>query len=165
MSTTDFIQHSMRAAHDFGRMLFRDMSNAPLVRPVPDRGNHAYWLLGHVVVSEASLLDDYIFENPNRYAAWMDQFKGGSTPGDNMNGGPSYDELLAAYDDVHAAAIDYVAGLSDADLAKPCCKPGGPGPQFDTIAECLSAVISHKMFHVGQVADARRADERSPLAF
>jgi len=163
MKATDVIRSSLKTARHVAESLITDMADAPLTRTCPERGNHPYWLLGHVVVSEAALLDQYLLGRPNRFKDWLPTFWLGTTPPSEINGGPSYQELLAALDQIRAASLEYVDTLSDDDLDKPCGQPDGPGPKFETIGECLNAMTIHMSFHAGQVADARRAAGRKPV--
>lgn len=165
MNAKDVINRSWSMAVNFGSGLLEDMQSAPLARTCPEMGNHPYWILGHLVVSQAQLLDRYLSDKPNRHAEWMPKFGIGSAPPADMSGGPSYAELLSAWNDIKAATDAHIAGLTDADLDKLCCKVDEPGPEFDTVAECLGAMSLHLMFHSGQLADARRADGRKPMMF
>jgi hypothetical protein len=163
MKATDVIRTSLKTARFVAEGLLADMADAPLTRTYPETGNHPYWLLGHIVVSEAMLLDRYILGRPNRFEAWQSTFALGTTPPGEMNGGPTFKALLSALEQIRAASLEYLDTLSDADLDKPCRQPDGPGPKFDTIGQCLSAMTIHMSFHAGQVADARRAAGRKPL--
>lgn len=155
----------MQMTIGFTTQLLTDIEDEPLTRPLPDRGNHPYWLLGHIVVSEAALLDQYLLGRPNRFESWLPTFAIGSTPGNTVNGGPSFKELLSALDDVRTASLRHIDSLDDEDLQKPCCTPEGAGPPLKTVADCLNSMSIHMAFHAGQVADARRAAGRTPLLF
>ena len=163
MTAKDIIRASFKISRELAAGLLADMEDAPLMRTVPGRGNHPYWLLGHIAFSEAALLDQYILGRPNRFEAWAPMFALGSTPSDDLVGGPSYRELLTALDRIRAASLEYVDSIGDDDLARPCREPAGPGPRFDTSADCLVAMTIHMSFHAGQAADARRAAGRKPL--
>lgn len=163
MTATDTIRASLHTAMEFATALLRDMADEPLTRPHPDHGNHPYWVLGHLVVSEASLLDEHLLGRPNRHEKWMDRFDAGTTPGPDTGGGPTYRELFAALEAVRADTLAYLDELAPSDLGKPCFKADGPDPGFETVIDCLSAMSFHMAFHAGQVADARRAAGRKPL--
>ncbi|MEC9373257.1 MAG: DinB family protein [Planctomycetota bacterium] len=155
MKVNEVIRKSLEDAHGIATALFTDMRDQPFT--TYKGANTPYWLLGHVTCAEASLLDQYLSGRPNRYAAWAPMFGPGSTPQNAQNGGPAYDELLDAYKTVHADVLNYVDHLDPASLTNPCHKPDTPGPAFETISDCLSALSLHTSLHAGQMMDARRA--------
>jgi len=165
VKTIDSIKSSLALAKGFTEALLKDMADEPLTRTIPQTGQHAYWLLGHLVVSEAAVLDQYLLNQPNRYQSWRPMFGIGTTLTANMGGGPTYDELLNALDSVRTSLLEYVDQLSEDDLNKPCYENDWPGPSHESVGVCLNAVGLHMMFHAGQVACARRAAGRSSLYF
>ena len=165
MRAVDSIRLSMGMAKDFSEALLRDMADEPLTRTIPGVGQHPYWLLGHLAVSEAAVLDQYLLDQPNRYTPWRSMFGPGVAPMEHINGGPAYGELLEALDSVRASILAYIDTLTDDDLDKPCHPNDWPGPSFDSVGACLNALSLHMMFHAGQAACARRAAGRPALYY
>ena len=163
MNTVQFIKSSLENNKGWLCGLVQDMADAPLTRPTPNGGNHPWWVLGHVVVSEAFLLDCCLEGKPNRYEAWREHFGNGTTPSDTGEGYPSLDELFAAFDAVRADALTYIDSLSEGDLDQKSQAPEEYGPMFSTVHGVLAAMIGHPYMHSGQVADARKAAGRGPL--
>jgi len=163
MNAKDAIQYSLQFARFFAESLLKDMQDEPLTRTVPETGQHAYWLLGHIVVSEAFLLDMYLKGESHRYEAWLPLFGLGTQPADQIDDGPTYAQLLEALDSVRAATLEYLETISEDDLDNPCHEVDGPGPSFDSIGQCLVAIGQHMTLHAGQVACVRKAAGRKPL--
>lgn len=163
MRAKDALRIALQMTKGFTTALAANMADKPLLRSNPETGNHAYWSLGHLVFAEGSLLDEYLCGRPNRYAEWVPLFGIGSKPVDEINDGPSYEELLTEFETIRAALLEHFESLSEDDLDQPCYEPQGAGPNFKTNLECLTAVSIHMMFHAGQIAEARRADGRGPV--
>jgi len=111
MKATDTIKSLMSIASGFSDGLLRDMIDDPLTRITPEIGQHPYWLLGHLVVSEAALFDQYLLGQPNRYQSWLPLFGIGTVPTETMDGGPSYQELLDALVETRASITKYIDSL------------------------------------------------------
>lgn len=165
MRAVDSIRSLLHLASGFSTALLEDMADEPGARTTPETGQHPYWLLGHLVVSEAAVLDQYLLGRPNRHASWAPLFATGTAPDDPADAGPTYAELLDALGGVRASILAYVDTLTDDDLDEPCHPNDWPGPDFDCIGDCLNAVGLHMGIHAGQVACARRAAGRAPLQF
>ncbi len=165
MNAVESIRCSMGMAHGFSEALVKDMADAPLVRATPKSGHHTYWLLGHLVVSEAAVLDLYLLGRGNRHESWVTMFGPGTSPTDRAYDGCAFDELFEALSLVRSELFSFIDTLSDSDLDKPCHENDWPGPSFGSVGECLNALSLHMLFHAGQVACARRAAGRSPLSY
>ncbi|UYV12893.1 MAG: hypothetical protein NCW75_01065 [Phycisphaera sp.] len=100
MASTDLIAASLRDSHGFAMGLLRDMADAPTVRSHSDAGPHCYWLAGHLVVSEAAVLDQYLDGKAHRYQNWIQSFGIGSVPAQPAPIGPAYGVLLDELDTV-----------------------------------------------------------------
>ena len=76
---------------------------------------------------------------------------------------PSFDELMAKFEEIRAASLAHLNSLNDDDLDQKSHAPEEYGATFATVGSCFGAMSTHVSFHAGQVADARRADGRDPL--
>ena len=69
--------------------------------------------------------------------------------------------MLEAFEKVRAETLELLARLAEADLDKPSVN--SPSQElFGTVGRCLATLVNHQTFHVGQIADARRALGRKP---
>lgn len=143
--------------------LVSDMRDAPLVAPTPNGGNHTLWVLGHVILSEASMVCGYIEGVPHPLSTWEGLFGAGSAPVEDAARYPSMEELLAEFENTRAHTLAVLNAMSDAELAGPSRAPAAMGAMFGTVGQCFLMLSLHTTFHAGQVADARRRLGRGPL--
>lgn len=143
--------------------LLQDLRTAPLVSPTPIPGNHAHWVLGHLVFAERqfrSMMDG----TPNPAQAWESMFGGGSQPSPAGEGYPGYAELLDRLETLHADTLAWLRTLNESDLDRPSLNiPPGFEPFFGTWGRVLLMRAMHWMNHRGQLADCRRSAGRTTL--
>lgn len=74
--------------------LLDDLQSAALVSPIAGTGNHAHWLLGHLVFS-LGRYSEMMQGTPNACQSLHEKFGGGSLPDPNGGVYPTYDELMS----------------------------------------------------------------------
>ena len=163
MKTTDHIRQCLDSSKEWALGLINDMKDDPLAQPTSAGGNHATWILGHIVRSESDLLDCFILGRPNRFPEYEGLFAMGTTPTANAADYPSIDELLTKFDEIRAASLAHLDTLTDDDLDARSHAAEEFGPHFATVGACYAAMSTHTAFHAGQVAVVRRAVGRAPL--
>ena len=163
MKATDFVKLSLENSKGWALGLIGDMKDSPLAQPTPNGGNHATWVLGHLVRSESDLLDGFILGKPNRFPELEELFAMGSTPSTDADKYPSMDELMAKFEEIRSATLAHLETLSDDDLSANSHAPEEFGASFGTVGACFAAMSTHVAFHAGQVADCRRAAGKDVL--
>ncbi len=163
MNTIEFITQQLKASEGMAMTLLNDMRDLPLAQPSQNGGNHALWILGHIVFSESTLLDGFIHGKPNRFPEWQLLFGIGSTPLQDADDYPTFDAITGRFNEVRNATLNYIAALADADLDTPSQAPAELVDYFPTVGRCLGSIVSHAFFHAGQVAVVRNAVNRPPL--
>jgi len=70
-------------------------------------------------------------------------------PAELAPGWPGYDDILAARADRMAVMRGIVAGLTDADLGRPCQRSPAPGypDEERTVIDCLGVVMNEEIEH------------------
>ena len=163
MNATEFVAAALTGGKAWMEALLADLEEGDLVAaPTVKGGNHPLWVIGHLTVSEASIVSGMIKgEEPQLSAEWGSLFGMGSQPVSDASQYPTKTELLEALETVRAQTLDLLARLADADLDKPSAT--APNQElFGTVGRCLATLLNHQTFHVGQIADARRALGRKP---
>ena len=165
MNTTTFIKSSMETSKNAVLGLITDLKDEPLAQPTINGGNHALWILGHLVYSECSIIHTILLGNEScPLQEWKDLFGYGSEPKSDASIYPSFDELLAKWEEVRAFTFETLATFSDDDLDKPA--PGCPEEWkdwFGTIGKVFTTQTIHPTMHYGQLADIRKALGRELL--
>jgi hypothetical protein len=163
MKGIDVIKTGLELGHQWFTALMADAQALPVATPTPNGGNRPLWVLGHLVHSEAGMVQGFILGKPNPLAKWDDLFGTGSEPVADASQYPPLAELLSEFDRARAENLKVLAGLTDADLDSPSKAPPELESMFGTIGQCFVALALHVTFHAGQVADARRAAGRKPV--
>lgn len=143
--------------------LLDDLGSAPHVSPVSGIGNHAHWILGHLLLGEGQFRS-MMEGTPNPLESLKELFDGGTTPQPEGRGYPPYAKLLEELKSRNDAMLTWMAGLSEQDLDQPSkAVPPGFEPFFGTWRQVLLMRMLHWMNHRGQLADCRRAAGRTPM--
>jgi uncharacterized damage-inducible protein DinB len=151
---------------EFGRRtmegLVADLDGADLVAPPTSRGgNHALWVMGHLAVSEASIVGRFIKGQEPALKEWQPLFALGSQPTSDLSKYPAKSELLKKSQAVRQETLNLLGSLSEKDLDKPTSVQQNQ-ELFGTIGRCFVTMVHHQAFHIGQIAVVRRALGRKP---
>ncbi len=143
--------------------LLDDLQSAALISPITGSGNHAHWILGHLVYSEGRYRD-MMQRVPNPCQSLHQKFGGGSQPDPNGTEYPPYDQLLVQLRSMDEQFMHWLESTSEGDLDQAI---EGVPPQFElyfgTWRHMFLMRAMHWMHHRGQLADCRRAAGRKPL--
>jgi hypothetical protein len=164
MKTTEFIATALEGGRTWMEALLADLDGKDAVAaPTARGGNHALWVIGHLAAAEASILNGPIKGKGPAMEEWKALFDAGTQPVSDLSKYPPKAELMAKYQGIRRETLEYLKSLSDADLDKPTSFTEGPKEFFGTVGRCFATLVSHQTFHVGQIADARRALGRKPV--
>ncbi len=163
MKGTDIIRSALAFTDRFGMKMLEDMRDACTTYPTPNGGNHPLWIVGHLAVTEGELYG-MVTGEPNPVEQWNVHFAPGTAPSENVEDYPPYDELLDTLQKLRSRTLKLLDELSDDDLSR-APKRNFPGGEdiFGTVGQVLTAIAMHQEFHLGQIADARRAAGRKPM--
>ena len=143
--------------------LLDDLQSAALVSPTVGTGNHAHWLLGHLVFSEGRYRE-MMQGIGNPCQSLHDKFGGGAQPDTNAGNYPTYEALLSQLRSMDEEFMAWLESTSEEELDQVV---EGVPPQFElyfgTWRHMFLMRAMHWMNHRGQLADCRRAAGRSPL--
>jgi hypothetical protein len=163
MKTAEFIATALEGGRMWMEALLTDIDGADAVAPPTAKGgNHPLWVIGHLTVSEAMVLTDYIQGPDPVLPEWVVMFGMSSKPVSDLSKYPTKAELLARFHEVRAQTLAYLKTMTDADLDRET-HADGPPELFGTIGRCWATIVNHQTFHIGQIADARHALGRKPL--
>lgn len=163
MKAIDLLRNALDFSEQFGMPMLEDMRDAALTKPTPKGGNHPLWIIGHLAGSEVAIRGMVTGES-NSLEQWQAPFAPGTEPTSRASDYPSYDEALEKFLQVRAETLALLDRMDDADLDRPPkTVPPGMEESFKTNGDVLMLILIHQQFHMGQIADARRAAGRKPL--
>ncbi|WP_165245492.1 DinB family protein [Paludisphaera soli] len=163
MSAIEQIRWALGLVDESTTRLVGDLRDAPLTRPTPNGGNHPLWVVGHLAVVEG-MVPHVVFGEPNPVQHWWPLFGTGSRPSDDAASYPPFDEVLATYRDLRAKNLARLEEIGEEGLGRePRSIPAGFENEMKTIGRTFHLIALHQMFHLGQVADARRTAGKEPF--
>ncbi len=163
MQAIDSIRWALRMTDEATTRLVEDMRDQPLTQPTPRGGNHPLWVIGHLAVVEG-MIPHTVFGEEHPVQHWWPLFGPGSQPTDDAGSYPPFDEVLATYRDLRAKNLARLEEIGEAGLDQvPKVIPPGFEDRMKTIGRTFHLIALHQMFHLGQVADARRAAGKEPF--
>ncbi|MHC4428694.1 MAG: DinB family protein [Planctomycetota bacterium] len=154
MNAKDLLRYNISLTHHITKQYLSDMTEEEmLVRAVPG-SNHLAWQLGHLIVSERSLLEAIgaaVPDLPDGFAKKHGKENIGSDdPGDFLTKA----EYFALMEQMHKAAEAAIDETDEAGLDVP--SPEKLRSFFPTVGSVLFMAGSHEMMHAGQIAAIRR---------
>ena len=139
-----------------------DMDDATMSSQPNDQTNSISWLLWHMNRVVDRFVNDRFQDKPQIWVAdgWHEKFGMPANPDDNGRGWtieqvaawqpPPKDVMLGYYEAVKASALDYMKGLSAADLERQVTFPAPPNTV--PLAEALGVLVFDNIVHGGQIA-------------
>lgn len=163
MQSKELLLAALQQSYGLVLPLLEDLRSAPLIPPTAKGGNHAHWILGHLVQSEGQFRA-MMRGDANPVGELKPFFAGGTEPDPSASGYPPYDGLLATLVEMRRETMDWIGSLSENELDSASkVVPPGFEPFFGTWRQCLLMQAMHWMNHRGQLADCRRAAGRARL--
>lgn len=158
MSAVAALLDNIRAARDYTNGLLDDLPEEDWYRMPTEGVTHIAWQAGHITWAQAGLcLIRVCGQKPESLTVlpqeYVELFGKGSTPQADADRYPAPADLRAVADRVHAAVIEAVSQLDDAELEQPA---GAPHPMFTTKREALRWCAHHELTHTGQIILLRR---------
>lgn len=155
MNAKDAIRGSAALSLSVLKGYFSDMTDAELMQRPGPGCNHLAWQLGHLIKSEAGLLNDVCpgaaAELP---AGFAEQHSKETTGSDDPSKFCTKQQYIDLFDKVRAATLAALDKLPDADLDQP-----GPERMRDfcpTVGSLFNLIATHPMMHAGQFVPVRR---------
>jgi hypothetical protein len=156
MTGLQAIQGALGSTQQILQMYLGDLSDADiLVRPVPG-ANHIAWQLGHLIVSEAGMLKEYLpnAKFPTLPPGFAEQHSKETSAVEPPKGFLTKAQYLELYNATREATIAAAAQLTPADLDKPTT--GNMSNFAPTVGHLLFVLPNHDLMHAGQFTVVRR---------
>jgi len=160
MTTAELLARQIADTRDWTLRIIADLKGDDWTfQPTPGMG-HALWLCGHLACAQDSLIHKRCLGGTGLLDdAYHNCFKiGVPVPSAAEQDYPSVEVVRARMDEIHAATLSAVRGMSDALLSEPCFGADGRSrhPHYTDKAGAVSHCSRHEAFHAGQIASIRR---------
>ncbi len=156
MNAKDAIRGSMDLCLTVLKGYFGDLTDAELMKRPGPGCNHLAWQLGHLISSEAGLLNQICpGAAPELPAGFAEQHSKETISSDDASKFCTKQQYTDLLDKVRTASKVALGQLPEADLDKP-----GPEKMRDfcpTVGSFFSLIATHPMMHAGQFVPVRRA--------
>lgn len=163
MRGVDAIRTALQSTQHLVSWFVSDLSDADLlVRPVAG-SNHIAWQLGHLIVSEVSLIRQQLPQAvyPELPAGFAEQHAKATQTLDPPTGFASKARYVELLNSVRQATLTALEALSDADLDRPTSGP--MAPFAPTLGAIFLLVSNHSLMHAGQFSVVRRKLDKPVL--
>ncbi len=133
-----------------------DLSDADLMHRPGVGCNHLAWQLGHLIASEAQLLDSVIPGAAVKLpAGFVERYSAATTANDSPSTFHTKDELAQLMKKNEEAALKAIEAVTAERLSEP--GPAHLQPMFPTVGSVLALVATHGLMHSGQFVPVRRS--------
>src|SRR5947207_14822269 len=149
MKATEAIQASLQSTQPLLAWYLGDLADGDLlVRPVPG-ANHIAWQLGHLILSERSLITRDLpqAKYPELSAAFVAQHEKAKASEEPPTGFSTKEEYPELFNRVRGVTIATAGALSDAELDTPT--KGDMAKFAPTLAHLFLLVSNHTLMHAG----------------
>jgi hypothetical protein len=155
MNTKQALQATMDMSTMVLSRYLSDLNDADLLRR-PGKGcNHLAWQLGHLVSSEAGLINSVCpGKGPELPAGFKEKHEKDKAGLDDAKQFCSKQQYLDLMEKVRQASKAALEGLSDADLDAPA--PEGIRAFCPTVGNVFILIGTHPLMHAGQFVPIRR---------
>jgi hypothetical protein len=139
---------------DMLKATLADLSDSDLLVRICPSANHANWQLGHLVTAETFFLNASGASAPELPAGFADRYHKNTSKVDDPSQFAKKDELIALFDRVRGAMIQFARTAKQDQLDKP-----GPEPIRSfcpTVGHVVLTAALHGTMHVGQFQVLRR---------
>jgi hypothetical protein len=156
MSTKQHALDTMNFAHGMLNKMLDGIPADKAAYQIHATSNHVLWTLGHLAATYAwfvSAVDPG--KTPKLPESYLTLFGGGTKPNPVASTYPALAEVRAAYDGAYSALAGVIGAINEKDLWSACATETGGflSSKIDTAYKCAW----HDGWHIGQIADLRRA--------
>jgi hypothetical protein len=163
MDVNDLLVEEFGRLPEIVRSAVADLDADQLARPPAPGANTVAWLVWHLTRIQDNHVTE-LLEAEQRYLSegWHERFGRGPDPQDHGYGHSAADvasvrpaggeDLVGYYDTVHARTLDYLGGLSAADLDRVVDERWDPPV---TLGVRLTSVLADDLQHAGQAEYVR----------
>ena len=152
----DVIREQLEASGHLVGMFTKDLTDGEYFKPAIAGGNHTAWAVGHIAVSEDSMLGHITGDAPRLPEAMRQLFAGGSECHPEASTYPSRSEIDEMLRTVRAHTFEQLAAFDEGRWDDPSPE-ALPQEFFPTVGSMWNMIASHSFWHIGQITCNRQA--------
>lgn len=156
MDAREAIKQTLRTTNMVVSGYLSDLGDADLMVRPGEGCHHIAWQLGHLIVSNAGILDSIAPGAapalPPGFAEKHGKDEGKSDDPKGFATKAEYEDLLARVDAAVMATLD---AMTDSDLDQP--SPGHWQKMFPRVGDVMVLLATHSLMHAGQWVPVRRS--------
>ncbi len=135
--------------------LLEDLPDDKLLhRSLPD-GNHALWLIGHILWDDDFFLTGLAHRPSKLPDGWNERFRTGSTPCDDVQAYPPRGALMDKITALRSELVGWFCSFGPHELAQPL--PEAFARFGDSYGKLMSTLAWHEGLHAGQLTVIRKS--------
>ncbi|MBI1826901.1 MAG: DinB family protein [Planctomycetes bacterium] len=151
----DIIISQLASADHVMNKMTADLSESEFFVPAMKGGNHAGWILGHIAVSEDSMVTGLLGKE-KRYPKEHELFKGGAPCHPEASKYPSKTKIEELLRNARAHTLEALKQSDESKWDQPSPE-GWPKNRFPTLASVWALIGAHPFWHIGQLSMCRHA--------
>ncbi len=150
----DVVEHQLQTGYQLIEMYTGDLSDEEYFKPAAPGTNHPAWIVGHIAVTEDSLVS-MITGRAKRFPQTMHDLLGpSSTCESDASKYPSRSELGEMLRNSLAHTVEALQKFDEGNWADPAPE-GLPEGFFDTAGSVWGLIGFHQFWHIGQLTTCR----------
>ena len=158
-TANETIAYALLTSHTLFKRFLNDLSPSDFLHRPTAGANCAAWIVGHLALSERSVLKRIGAPLPDLPEGFEKRFsRDEGCPQAGEFGDVS--NVVSVFDEHRQRLIDAVTSMPPEQLDKPMEKPH---PMFRTVGDMIMFMALHATMHGGQISTIRRSLGRPPL--
>jgi hypothetical protein len=156
MNAKDVLRNTLNLSQTVLSKYIGDLTDADLLKRPGPGCNHLAWQLGHLIASEAGLLNMLRQGSaPELPAGFAEQHNKDTAGIDDPTRFLTKQQYVDLTEQVHAASLKLLADYPEADFDLPA--PERMRNMFPTMGAVFMLIATHPLMHAGQIVPVRRA--------
>ena len=152
----DVLLQQLETSDFLFKQLLNGLSDEECFKPPVPGGNHAAWIVGHIAVSEDSMVADLTGKPKRIPEATHELFRGGSTCYAGASKYPSRKQIDELYRDARANTVESLRMFDVAKWSDPSPERY-PRDLMGTAGAIWGLISTHAFWHIGQLTVCRTA--------
>jgi len=163
MKLGEMLAAQVERVRGFTLTIAKEFSDGDMMYQPKEGLNHPLWILGHIALSQDSLIRAMCCGKEKKRPDWAALFGMKTKPSADRGAYPSREAILNEMAAIQRESVEALRAMPDEELFAPLPK-GVSGPPFLKMrADAAMLAISHEGMHQGQLLYLRRMLGKPPM--